>query len=350
MRRRGFNYHGARYYAPWLGRWTACDPVGIVDAPSLYVYVRNRPTCLNDPNGRQSYNTQPYNQGGGDHVHQVGARTSGAGSNRGQAAQYGKAPAIPTKNNPTYNDRAGQAVEGAINRAAWGRSGTITVRGTARVTITSSGDFTVGQPGQPPTPAQSPEDQKAYFKQRAAGVSPDQALDNVTKSRNHLQGTGATPTRVPQPPRGTPAADFAAQTLSPEIPLQDVVKNLPPSSDGAPPPTAPPPTVLPNAQANSPAPTKTPHYNAPKTGLANPDEAGFVSGQLAKDAAELVGPALLFVGMASSVREEKDLGAYATLAIAAKVFGAFPVTFLTTFFATDDHLYDELGGGFRQIK
>src|SRR2546430_3385266 len=22
----GFYYHGARYYAPWLGRWTASDP------------------------------------------------------------------------------------------------------------------------------------------------------------------------------------------------------------------------------------------------------------------------------------------------------------------------------------
>ena len=22
----GLNYHGARYYAPWLGRWTSCDP------------------------------------------------------------------------------------------------------------------------------------------------------------------------------------------------------------------------------------------------------------------------------------------------------------------------------------
>src|SRR6266568_8196847 len=22
----GFYYHGARYYAPWLGRWTSCDP------------------------------------------------------------------------------------------------------------------------------------------------------------------------------------------------------------------------------------------------------------------------------------------------------------------------------------
>ena len=25
----GLEYHGARYYAPWLGRWTSCDPTGV---------------------------------------------------------------------------------------------------------------------------------------------------------------------------------------------------------------------------------------------------------------------------------------------------------------------------------
>jgi len=29
----GFTYHGARYYAPWLGRWTSCDPAGISACP-----------------------------------------------------------------------------------------------------------------------------------------------------------------------------------------------------------------------------------------------------------------------------------------------------------------------------
>ena len=33
-------YHGARYYAPWLGRWTSCDPLGLRQSqaaqPSLY--------------------------------------------------------------------------------------------------------------------------------------------------------------------------------------------------------------------------------------------------------------------------------------------------------------------------
>ena len=27
----GFTYHGARYYAPWLGRWTSCDPAGLME-------------------------------------------------------------------------------------------------------------------------------------------------------------------------------------------------------------------------------------------------------------------------------------------------------------------------------
>jgi RHS repeat-associated protein len=47
-------YHGARYYAPWLGRWTSCDPAGIADGLNVYAFVRNRPSGLRDANGRQS--------------------------------------------------------------------------------------------------------------------------------------------------------------------------------------------------------------------------------------------------------------------------------------------------------
>src|SRR5262249_43719354 len=50
----GFYYYGARYYAPWVGRWTSCDPAGIVDGASLYPYARNSPIKLNDPSGGQS--------------------------------------------------------------------------------------------------------------------------------------------------------------------------------------------------------------------------------------------------------------------------------------------------------
>ena len=44
-------YNGARYLAPWLGRWISCDPAGIVDGTALYTYVRNNPARMVDPNG-----------------------------------------------------------------------------------------------------------------------------------------------------------------------------------------------------------------------------------------------------------------------------------------------------------
>ncbi len=40
----GLYYHGARYYSPWLGRWTSCDPKG--NGQSLYRYVSNNPVAL----------------------------------------------------------------------------------------------------------------------------------------------------------------------------------------------------------------------------------------------------------------------------------------------------------------
>jgi RHS repeat-associated protein len=50
----GFYYHGARYYACWLGRWTAADPIGIVDDINVYAYVHGRVSNAVDPDGRQS--------------------------------------------------------------------------------------------------------------------------------------------------------------------------------------------------------------------------------------------------------------------------------------------------------
>src|SRR5205823_6594855 len=35
----GLYYHGARYYAPWLGRWTTVDPGGLVDGTNIYHYA-----------------------------------------------------------------------------------------------------------------------------------------------------------------------------------------------------------------------------------------------------------------------------------------------------------------------
>jgi RHS repeat-associated protein len=49
----GLYYHGARYYAPWLGRWTSVDPMGLPHT-SAYVYGDSNPITKNDPTGLQA--------------------------------------------------------------------------------------------------------------------------------------------------------------------------------------------------------------------------------------------------------------------------------------------------------
>jgi RHS repeat-associated protein len=45
---------GARYCAPWLGRWISADPAGPADGANLYSYVRSNPICYRDPGGTQA--------------------------------------------------------------------------------------------------------------------------------------------------------------------------------------------------------------------------------------------------------------------------------------------------------
>jgi RHS repeat-associated protein len=50
----GLYYFGARYYAPWLGRWTSADPAGFVDGANLFRYSRNSPINYIDSAGLES--------------------------------------------------------------------------------------------------------------------------------------------------------------------------------------------------------------------------------------------------------------------------------------------------------
>jgi len=56
----GLSSHGARYYASWLGRWTAADPIGIGDGINLYAYVRANPVQLVDSAGTNGFNPAEY--------------------------------------------------------------------------------------------------------------------------------------------------------------------------------------------------------------------------------------------------------------------------------------------------
>jgi RHS repeat-associated protein len=50
----GFGYHGARYYAPWIGRWLSADPELLTDGVNLYRYALGNPVRLIDPTGTMS--------------------------------------------------------------------------------------------------------------------------------------------------------------------------------------------------------------------------------------------------------------------------------------------------------
>lgn len=48
----GLEYHSARYYLPWLGRWMSADPIGLRGGANSYAYARDNPIMIHDPSGR----------------------------------------------------------------------------------------------------------------------------------------------------------------------------------------------------------------------------------------------------------------------------------------------------------
>jgi RHS repeat-associated protein len=50
----GLGYHGARYYAAWLARWSSVDPAFLSDGVDLYVYVLDSPIGSRDHTGTDS--------------------------------------------------------------------------------------------------------------------------------------------------------------------------------------------------------------------------------------------------------------------------------------------------------
>src|SRR5690554_6006032 len=68
----GLYYHGARYYVPWLGRWTAVDPLESKYAGmSSYNHGFNNPVVFNDPSGMEPDDPNtPTNKYGEKQVYQ----------------------------------------------------------------------------------------------------------------------------------------------------------------------------------------------------------------------------------------------------------------------------------------
>jgi RHS repeat-associated protein len=80
----GLDHMGLRYYAPWLGRWTSADPIGISGGINLYEYAASNPVGMVDRGG-----TRPQT------VHQEGMKQfeSRAADIRQQEAQVSRSEA-----------------------------------------------------------------------------------------------------------------------------------------------------------------------------------------------------------------------------------------------------------------
>jgi RHS repeat-associated protein len=63
----GLYYYGARYLAPWLGRWVSPDPSGFVDGVNVYAFVKGRPSSGWDADGRESWINDAMNWMRGGH-------------------------------------------------------------------------------------------------------------------------------------------------------------------------------------------------------------------------------------------------------------------------------------------
>jgi len=58
----GLYYHGARYYAAWLGEWLSTDPIGIKDGINIYCYCKNNPVVKLDKNGMEEVKSSSSNE------------------------------------------------------------------------------------------------------------------------------------------------------------------------------------------------------------------------------------------------------------------------------------------------
>ena len=106
----GLYYHGARYYACWLGRWTAEDPIGLRDGNNRYSYVRLSPIGLLDSTGLAA--VPDPNSRFGKLLRTVGAVIGITGGDK----DVPKPPVKPGPVSPAEDSDLGKSKKGSSNK------------------------------------------------------------------------------------------------------------------------------------------------------------------------------------------------------------------------------------------
>lgn len=114
----GLYYHWARFYIPWLGRWTATDPAGLKDGFNNYSYVLDRPVTAKDPCGSEyvDIGADPEIQAAAQSVHKASPEL-----------EQSPRPSIPAGEDVTYRRARRQGATGqrAFRRTHGLKGGTV---------------------------------------------------------------------------------------------------------------------------------------------------------------------------------------------------------------------------------
>lgn len=107
----GLGHHGARYYAAWLGRWTAADPIGLGDGPNRYRYCDSRPSSRVDIHGCSAQSPRDFVA---NHTMRL---LTNSPSRHESAASSTSESARETPYQPRLDERALQRTKRRANRA-----------------------------------------------------------------------------------------------------------------------------------------------------------------------------------------------------------------------------------------
>ncbi len=267
----GFYYYGARYYAAWLGRWTAADPSGLKDGANLYRFVSCRPIVLSDQNGQE----------GGWFAKAKEAARNSSTVQAGLGFVYGSVQAIapfgtmaPSPPGSSQAFEVGKAVGqfatgmlevygSGVGVTAGLTVGAAGVAGTGAAAIGEVATLGAATPVAAPVAAVS----VGAVVGGAAIVTGAVAVGAAGVYNMH-QGLAALHTAMstgggsapPEPPKPTDPAPPAAPPGDP----------APPPPPNAPPTETPPPTTPPAPPAGEPAAPATPAAKAPDAAPAAP--------------------------------------------------------------------------------
>jgi len=137
-------YHGARYYAPWLGRWTACDPAGLIDGPNVLAYVSNNPIRMSDPGGTDARDRC------GAGIHLVRVRQDPSNPGPGLRAVFDR-PTFP----PLSPAKVRQAELGVL------RNELVELQRTVQALRDTLASLSTPAPAPPPVDKKTPDDPQA---------------------------------------------------------------------------------------------------------------------------------------------------------------------------------------------